>query len=529
MRSAKVNTGDSGLASQYNNLRSDAYGGSQLLVHQQTTPGMTLYVEPGVYRIGANRYIYAGGNTPSFTAPSAHSRIDIVTIDGTGTVAITQGTEAVSPTAPAYPLNKLVLAEIYNRVGETALYDADPGGSNGYVYNDVRPFLGGAYISSDSQVDAAAAISFSKLNAGAINADLIPDGDGTRNFGSLADEWNNGYFKTIYANGTAVGGKFGGSGADGALSISSGTTTIDCANALYTEKNYSSISITGTGKLAFINPNTRGSFVLLRSLGNVTLTSSTAPMLDMSGMGAAGGGGSAGTAGVDTNLASINGGGNGGASFNGTGGGAAGGTGTYSTDYHSFNLGFRRILLATGAGGGAGGQSGQIGGTNGGAGGGNGGGALLLECAGALNFTTTNGISVAGQNGSSGGGSFQGGGGGGAGGTCVILYNSLTANTGTINISGGTGGNGYNTSGGNGVGGAGGNGTSGNGNGGSGGNTASVGNGWSAGSGGGGGACQGPSANGSNGTNGTQPGSGGGGGGGGAAGYSLAIKNIYFA
>src|ERR1035437_3459937 len=52
--------------------------------------------------------------------------------------------------------------------------------------------------------------------------------------------------------------KFGGTGADGALAISSGTTTIDCANAAKVIKNYSSISITGTGTLAFSNPNTNG-------------------------------------------------------------------------------------------------------------------------------------------------------------------------------------------------------------------------------------------------------------------------------
>jgi hypothetical protein len=35
---------------------------------------------------------------------------------------------------------------------------------------------------------------------------------------------------------------------------------------------------------------------------------------------------------------------------------------------------------------------------------------------------------------------FAGGGGGGAGGSIVVLYNSLTANTGTYTVSGGAGG-----------------------------------------------------------------------------------------
>ena len=59
----------------------------------------------------------------------------------------------------------------------------------------------------------------------------------------------------------STGLKFGGTGADGALSITSGTTTIDCANAAVVIKNYTSISITETGALAFSNPNTNGTTV----------------------------------------------------------------------------------------------------------------------------------------------------------------------------------------------------------------------------------------------------------------------------
>ena len=148
MRSSKVNPGDSGLATQYNNLRSDAYGSSQLLSHQQSSPGMTLYVETGVYWIGGTRVSFAGGNSPTFTAPSANPRIDLLVINNAGTLSIVQGTENASPSVPTYPKDKLVICEIYNRVGETALYDTDQGGSTGYIYNDVRPFLNnGKYIS----------------------------------------------------------------------------------------------------------------------------------------------------------------------------------------------------------------------------------------------------------------------------------------------------------------------------------------------------------------------------------------------
>ena len=105
--------------------------------------------------------------------------------------------------------------------------------------------------------------------------------------------------------------KFGGTGADGALSISSGTTTIDLGGASVVTKNYTSISITGTGKLAFSNPNANGTTIILKSQGNVTLTSSTAPMIDVSGLGGAGG------ASVSAGSLSVNGNtGNSGITFN---------------------------------------------------------------------------------------------------------------------------------------------------------------------------------------------------------------------
>ena len=92
-------------------------------------------------------------------------------------------------------------------------------------------------------------------------------------------------------------GTFGGDGSDGALSISSGTTTIDLSSAAITIKNYTSISITGTGALAFSNPATTGSIVILKSQGNVTITSSATRAIDLRSLGIPGGGGVQRTAG----------------------------------------------------------------------------------------------------------------------------------------------------------------------------------------------------------------------------------------
>lgn len=258
-----------------------------------------------------------------------------------------------------------------------------------------------------------------------------------------------------------VKGKFGGDGSDGALSITSGTTTINLGGAAIVEKNYTSISITGTGALAFSNPNANGTKIILRSQGNCDLTSSAAPMIDASGMGAASSTqatslestSKVGTAGADgeENTAT---GGAGGSTYNGG----------FSLELYTTTaakLNNRYIGIFPGSGGAAGGNgiSGS-GGSNGVGGvGGRGGAALIIECAGAWNFTTANGISVAGADGTNGTngsqagasqwGSGGGGGSGGRGGTFLGLYNSLTANSGTINISSGRGGNGGNGASGN--------------------------------------------------------------------------------
>lgn len=251
-------------------------------------------------------------------------------------------------------------------------------------------------------------------------------------------------------------GTFGGNGSDGALSVSSGTTTIDLGGAAYVVKNYTSIAITGTGKVAFSNPHANGTIIVLKSQGAVTITSSTSPALDASGMGAAGGtgvtnsgsggtgndSGGSGTDGISKSFLFTKTNKGTGGSTGGSIGGAAS-TFAFNTAMYSDTLYFSRYPnLFTGAGGGAGGGQHLTAAwsyTTGN--GGRGGPSLIIECAGALNFTTT--ISAAGKQGTKGiltGSSVgSGAGAGGAGGLCYVLYNTLTANSGTIDVSGGAG------------------------------------------------------------------------------------------
>lgn len=253
--------------------------------------------------------------------------------------------------------------------------------------------------------------------------------------------------------------KFGGTGADGALTVSSGTTSIDLGGAAVFVKNYSSISITGTGKVNFTNAHANGTIIIFKVKGDVTLTSSQAPMLDMVGLGSGGGtGGTRSTSGGNTD-------GSGGTAANapyltigaaaGTASGASPAGGTAPTAY-IFNVAFtslkllyekyRFMWLGGGGGGGRGLYTSGSGGSFTGGNGGKGGGSMIMEVAGAWNFTTAGGISVAGAAGTDGvivagpsTGAAAGGSGGGAG-MFIALYETLTANSGTVTIAGGAGG-----------------------------------------------------------------------------------------
>lgn len=256
-----------------------------------------------------------------------------------------------------------------------------------------------------------------------------------------------------------ISASFGGTGSDGALAVASGTTTINLGGVAIFVKNYTSISITGTGKVDFSNPHDNGTVIILKSQGDVTLTSSQTPMLDGRLLGGKGAvsqtattdtvkNGLSGSAGYPPNMFS---------SSPGTGGtygspGGAGGIGTFSTSLTRFPtasalmqmLAAKYPYIFMGSGGGAGAASAF---TNGNAVTGKGGraaGSMVIECGGAWNFTTTGGINFTGEVGGNGSGTStrkkSGGGGGGAAGYFLALVKSIIANTGTILTTGGGGG-----------------------------------------------------------------------------------------
>lgn len=127
-------TGDALPAKDVNDMNTVSRG---LGAHEQEAADLTLLIEAGVIRIEGTLVKFAGGNSPSFTAPSANPRVDLLTIDNTGTLARVIGAEGASPVTPDYPRDKSVIVEVFNRVGQTTILNADDS-SNGFIQKDGR-------------------------------------------------------------------------------------------------------------------------------------------------------------------------------------------------------------------------------------------------------------------------------------------------------------------------------------------------------------------------------------------------------
>lgn len=379
-----------------------------------------------------------------------------------------------------------------------------------------------------TQLDIRTAM-FSPAATSTPTADLIVLASST---GKIADGWI----------GDNVKKKFGGDGSDGALSVTGGTTTtIDLASSTLVIKDYTSINIAGV--LDFSTSPTTGSLIVLRSQGDCTISGN----IDLTEMGSAAGVGGPinndGTSGSSTtyildntvNFAAF------GSKGVADGGGTEGanspiwGNGGLFTDAGN-KLSRKSVIVSPGLGGGGGGSGVTVAGEAGGDGGDGGaaGGAMILECAGALNFTgtiTADGSDADdgtdGTTGASTTNSGGGGGGGGAGGQVVILYNTLTSASGTITTTGGDGGDGgdgydNNTSN-----------TVARGGGGAAGGSSPISDGGEGGEGGNingrvGVAATTGGAGGAGGTASSNEGGGGSGGGGGADGFSLVSENLWF-
>jgi len=125
----------------------DKIGVNQALrVDAQSSPDLTVRVRPGIAFINGRRVeLTSDTNSPAMVAPSSDPRIDLVTLDDSGAVAIVTGIEDASPVAPNFTQTKLVLATIRHTTAETVIKNDDDA-TNGFIETDERQIVanGGA-------------------------------------------------------------------------------------------------------------------------------------------------------------------------------------------------------------------------------------------------------------------------------------------------------------------------------------------------------------------------------------------------
>ncbi|GMV43869.1 MAG: hypothetical protein AMXMBFR64_55850 [Myxococcales bacterium] len=256
---------------------------------------------------------------------------------------------------------------------------------------------------------------------------------------------------------------FGGDGSDGPLVVTQ-PTVIDLGGAPVFVRQHTTVTVSGAGSLSFVNPHPRGTAVLIKSQGDVTLSSTATPCIDVRGLGSPGGIGGAtqgvgtpgdsGTVGQDfagvvdpVVQAGLPGQGGGSAK----GGAATGTNGSGGPSYRATTIAYKQAIIAPGSGGGGGGAGGA-GSTNspgaGGAGGA-GAGAIVWEVGGALSGACTidarGGPGQAGKDTTKSSYNFNysgagGGGGGGGGGTVLFEVRGASTYGGNILVDGGPGG-----------------------------------------------------------------------------------------
>lgn len=103
----------------------------ELRARQQSTANMTVYVEAGKYIMNSAEVVWAGGNSPTVTAPAVgYSRCDLLYLNASNALAFVTGTPTVvslftnapKPTAPT--TGYFPIAYIYTQAGQTTITES---------------------------------------------------------------------------------------------------------------------------------------------------------------------------------------------------------------------------------------------------------------------------------------------------------------------------------------------------------------------------------------------------------------------
>lgn len=445
-------------------------------------------------------YATARETVPIAANASGNARIDAVVViddptivpdaeaDNVASYEVVQGTPAGSPTAPTDEdiQTELGAGVAWHRLGNVTVANGETQIETAHLEDTrVRTDLNRAVLTTIPTLADLASTAAGK------GADLI----GVDATGIAATDLTSALEELDAELDTKATAQFfnAGDGSDGELNVTSGTTQIDCGNANFVRKQYTSFNISAGATVELINVPSDGVILVLLVQGNVTI----AGTLDLAGDGAAGGAGvtaSKGTSGAENFL-----GANGSNPFNNFGqkrygstgslasagangnvraGGAGSGASTYtdgtdgqtvsSTAGGAKGVGLTQAMINTmeqvgikisaGGGGGSGGArlaksgtNGTVSGTSGD--GGRGGGGLLIYCGGDYSMTGT--ITLAGQAASANSTSdittsadpgrsvAVGGSSGGAAGCGVAFVRGTITDSGTKTVTGGAGKTGH--------------------------------------------------------------------------------------
>jgi hypothetical protein len=94
-------------------------------VTAQGTPDQTVSVAAGVVRIGGRQVTVASGNVSLTAADATNPRVDLITVDTTGTKAALAGTASADPVYPALPAGKVILAQVFRAANDNTIQTAD--------------------------------------------------------------------------------------------------------------------------------------------------------------------------------------------------------------------------------------------------------------------------------------------------------------------------------------------------------------------------------------------------------------------
>ena len=105
-----------------------------LKVIQQSSPDMTVRIKVGAAIVSGEQVsVRTAIDTDTIVAPSVNPRKDVVSLAQDGTITVTTGVEAGSPSAPSTPANELKLAELDVIVSQSSITTSDITDSRVYL------------------------------------------------------------------------------------------------------------------------------------------------------------------------------------------------------------------------------------------------------------------------------------------------------------------------------------------------------------------------------------------------------------